>query len=390
MKANEMFISERKVQRFRMNASRRRLGQHCQTSDATGTSPPPAATVRKLQCSFMEFLNLKTRYRTPGDGRCIRATEGVGALASLFSSAAGEVELAQWVATSLPSNCSSFYIRVREIRADTLRRCVEVVAGMELSSKMIEGQQGSLLVTQERHDLVEHIQPGDTKTVVGLKFVDYETRLAVPVPFLLEYGGLRGDLLLTYTLFEQGERQLLNEKNKTDPGNLGGRLDPVYQWLNPRKGQFRSKYSRRIKPWVINQSAFGRILGPPQVLKMSSSVSQVDGVAQLQLARTAALAKVDEARARRARRLKAAKDEAKAEVDLYKMAQDNHYRRLEEQIQARQGDFEESSRRATAEQLDMMNRSYAKNKEVALTTLLSAILNVQPRVHANFSRIREQ
>ncbi|KER31014.1 V-type ATPase, G subunit [Opisthorchis viverrini] len=124
-----------------------------------------------------------------------------------------------------------------------------------------------------------------------------------------------------------------------------------------------------------------------------SSASQVDGVAQLQLARTAALAKVDEARATpigRARRLKAAKDEAKAEIDVYKMAQDNHYRRLEEQIQARQGDFEESSRRATEEQLDMMNRSYAKNKEVALTTLLSAILNVQPRVHANFSRMREQ
>ncbi|GAA57636.1 hypothetical protein CLF_113003 [Clonorchis sinensis] len=54
-----------------------------------------------------------------------------------------------------------------------------------------------------------------------------------------EYRRLRGDLILTYALFEQGlanrfftvdpantrrghgERQLLNDKNKTDPGNLG-------------------------------------------------------------------------------------------------------------------------------------------------------------------------
>ncbi|GAA53808.1 hypothetical protein CLF_111196 [Clonorchis sinensis] len=62
---------------------------------------------------------------------------------------------------------------------------------------------------------------------------------------------LRGDLILTYALFEQGlanrfftvdpantrrgygERQLPNDKNKTDPGNLGKSLDPVYQSVNP-------------------------------------------------------------------------------------------------------------------------------------------------------------
>ncbi|GAA52422.1 hypothetical protein CLF_108021 [Clonorchis sinensis] len=60
-----------------------------------------------------------------------------------------------------------------------------------------------------------------------------------------------GDLILTYALFEQGlanrfltvdpantrrghgERQLLNDKNKTDPGNLGESLDPVQQSVDP-------------------------------------------------------------------------------------------------------------------------------------------------------------
>ncbi|GAA32189.2 hypothetical protein CLF_113227, partial [Clonorchis sinensis] len=66
------------------------------------------------------------------------------------------------------------------------------------------------------------------------------------------YRRLRGDLILTYALFEQGlanrfftvdpantrrghgERQLLNDKNKTDPGNLGKSLAPAYQSLRVR------------------------------------------------------------------------------------------------------------------------------------------------------------
>ncbi|GAA56624.1 heat shock transcription factor [Clonorchis sinensis] len=94
-------------------------------------------------------------------------------------------------------------------------------------------------------------QRAATKMVAGLKSMDYETRLVVLDLFPLEYRRLRGDLILTYALFEQGlanrfftvdpantrrghgERQLLNDKNKTDPGNLGKSLAPVYQSVNP-------------------------------------------------------------------------------------------------------------------------------------------------------------
>ncbi|GAA48531.1 HEAT repeat-containing protein 6 [Clonorchis sinensis] len=95
--------------------------------------------------------------------------------------------------------------------------------------------------------LIERVQ----RMVAGLKSMDYETRLVVLDLFPLEYRRLRGDLVLTYALFEQGlanrfftvdpantrrghgERQLLNDKNKTDPGNLSESLDPVYQSVNP-------------------------------------------------------------------------------------------------------------------------------------------------------------
>ncbi|KAG5454452.1 Ras- protein Rab-8A [Clonorchis sinensis] len=97
--------------------------------------------------------------------------------------------------------------------------------------------------------LIERVQRAATKMVAGLKSMDYETRLVVLDLFPLEYRRLRGDLILTYALFEQGlanrfftvdpantrrghgERQLLNDKNKTDPGNLGKSLAPVYQSL---------------------------------------------------------------------------------------------------------------------------------------------------------------
>ncbi|GAA54029.1 hypothetical protein CLF_111929 [Clonorchis sinensis] len=99
--------------------------------------------------------------------------------------------------------------------------------------------------------LIERVQRSATKMVAGLKSMDYETRLAVLDLFPLEYRRLRGDLILTYALFEQGlanrfftvdpantrqghgERQPLNDKNKTDPGNLSESLDPVYQSVNP-------------------------------------------------------------------------------------------------------------------------------------------------------------
>ncbi|GAA52358.1 hypothetical protein CLF_107924 [Clonorchis sinensis] len=99
--------------------------------------------------------------------------------------------------------------------------------------------------------LIERVQRAATKMVAVLKFVDYETPPTVLDLFLQEYRRLRGDLILTFALFEQGlanrfftvdpantrrgqgEWQPLNGKNKTDPGNLGESLDPVYQSVNP-------------------------------------------------------------------------------------------------------------------------------------------------------------
>ncbi|GAA57830.1 pol-related protein [Clonorchis sinensis] len=52
--------------------------------------------------------------------------------------------------------------------------------------------------------LIERVQRAATKMVDGLKSLDYETHLVVLDLFPLEYRRLRGDLILTYALFEQG------------------------------------------------------------------------------------------------------------------------------------------------------------------------------------------
>ncbi|KER30645.1 hypothetical protein T265_02994 [Opisthorchis viverrini] len=64
--------------------------------------------------------------------------------------------------------------------------------------------------------LIERVQRAATRMVAGLKSVDYETRLAMLDLFPLEYRRLRGDLILTYALFEQS---LANRFFTVDPAN---------------------------------------------------------------------------------------------------------------------------------------------------------------------------
>ncbi|GAA51304.1 pol-related protein [Clonorchis sinensis] len=64
--------------------------------------------------------------------------------------------------------------------------------------------------------LIERVQRAATKMVAGLKSMDYETRLVVLDLFSLEYRRLRGELILTYALFEQG---LANRFFTIDPAN---------------------------------------------------------------------------------------------------------------------------------------------------------------------------
>ncbi|GAA51907.1 serine/threonine-protein kinase VRK1 [Clonorchis sinensis] len=65
-------------------------------------------------------------------------------------------------------------------------------------------------------NLIQRVQRAATKMVAGLKSVDYETLFVVLDPLFLEYCRLRGDIIFTYSLFEQ---RLANRFFTDDPAN---------------------------------------------------------------------------------------------------------------------------------------------------------------------------
>ncbi|GAA56762.1 AP2-associated kinase [Clonorchis sinensis] len=91
--------------------------------------------------------------------------------------------------------------------------------------------------------LIERVQRAATKMVAGLKSMDYETRPVVLDLFPLEYRRLRGDLILTYALFEQG---LANRFFTVDPANTAGTRDHVLELYN--NVVLTVAYMRPLKP----------------------------------------------------------------------------------------------------------------------------------------------
>ncbi|GAA53882.1 phosphorylated adapter RNA export protein [Clonorchis sinensis] len=89
--------------------------------------------------------------------------------------------------------------------------------------------------------LIERVQRAATKMVAGLKFMYYEMRFAVLDLFPLEYRRLRGDLILTYALFEQG---LANRFFTVDQQTHGG--DTSFSTVR----QFDDCYNQQAVEWL--------------------------------------------------------------------------------------------------------------------------------------------
>ncbi|GAA57704.1 hypothetical protein CLF_113097 [Clonorchis sinensis] len=120
--------------------------------------------------------------------------------------------------------------------------------------------------------LIERVQRGATKMVAGLKSVDYETRLA-------EYRRLRGDLILTYALFEEG---LVNRFFTVDPANT--RWGHVVRGGNDREADSsRSGHElcKRLRTSNPNSSIVNGSYWPNHVFS-SAAVSQISQVSDSQ------------------------------------------------------------------------------------------------------------
>ncbi|GAA48344.1 hypothetical protein CLF_101492 [Clonorchis sinensis] len=124
--------------------------------------------------------------------------------------------------------------------------------------------------------LIERVQRAATKMVAGLKSMDYETRLVVLDLFPLEYRRLRGDLILTYALFEQG---LANRFFTVDPaytrrghGLLGVDDTPGERGQPPRDGS-DSSLDTLNECYVYLASCVDNLVG---ILKKRSDVGPIE------------------------------------------------------------------------------------------------------------------
>uniref|UniRef100_A0A8C3TQX0 V-type proton ATPase subunit G n=1 Tax=Catharus ustulatus TaxID=91951 RepID=A0A8C3TQX0_CATUS len=107
--------------------------------------------------------------------------------------------------------------------------------------------------------------------------------------------------------------------------------------------------------------------------------SQSQGIQQLLQAEKRAKDKLEEAKKRKGKRLRQAKEEATAEIDHYRLQREKEFRNKETNVRNSKPDcFQEYYMETPA------NHSYHKNMESMMKKLLSTICDISPEIHPNF------
>ncbi|XP_064479858.1 V-type proton ATPase subunit G-like [Ornithodoros turicata] len=112
--------------------------------------------------------------------------------------------------------------------------------------------------------------------------------------------------------------------------------------------------------------------------------SQSHGVQQLLAAEKKASEKVTEARKRKARRLKQAKDEAQLEIDKFRTEKEKQFKEYEA---SHMDSKEDVTARIDAEaklKLAEVDKLVAQRKKATVEKLLNIVYDVDPKVHRNF------
>jgi len=111
--------------------------------------------------------------------------------------------------------------------------------------------------------------------------------------------------------------------------------------------------------------------------------SQSTGIQQLLVAETAAVEKVSDARKRKAKRLKQAKEEAQAEIEDYRQERDISFKENEAQHMGSRGDLQAKIDLNTNQKLGEIDQSMGAHKDSVLRNLLQLVMDVSPELHIN-------
>ncbi|XP_029788995.1 V-type proton ATPase subunit G 3 [Suricata suricatta] len=115
--------------------------------------------------------------------------------------------------------------------------------------------------------------------------------------------------------------------------------------------------------------------------------SPSQGIHQLLQAEKRAKDKLEEAKKRKEKRLKQAKEEARAEINRYRMRRDKEFRLKQSKVMGSQSSLSEEVEEQTLGKIKELNGSYTKYMEIVLKELLNTVCDVKPGIHVNYRAI---
>lgn len=112
--------------------------------------------------------------------------------------------------------------------------------------------------------------------------------------------------------------------------------------------------------------------------------SQTQGIQQLLGAEKRAAEKISEARKRKNRRMKQAKDEAMVEIERYKAERETAFKEKESKQAGSKDGIQAQIEADTSVKIAAMARSVDDGKAAVLQNLIEIVCDIKPKVHENY------
>ncbi|XP_051026840.1 V-type proton ATPase subunit G 1-like [Acomys russatus] len=113
-------------------------------------------------------------------------------------------------------------------------------------------------------------------------------------------------------------------------------------------------------------------------------VSQSQGTQQLLQAEKWVAEKVSEARKRKNRRLKQAKEEAQTEIEQYRLQREKEFKAKEAAVLGSHGSCSSEMEKETQEKMTILQNYFQKSRDEVLDNLLAFVCDIWPENHENY------
>uniref|UniRef100_A0A0D9RQV6 V-type proton ATPase subunit G n=1 Tax=Chlorocebus sabaeus TaxID=60711 RepID=A0A0D9RQV6_CHLSB len=109
-----------------------------------------------------------------------------------------------------------------------------------------------------------------------------------------------------------------------------------------------------------------------------------NGMSSLLLAEKRAAEKVSEARKRKNRRLKQAKEAAQAEIEQYRLQREKEFKAKEAAALGFHGSCCTEVEKETQEKMTILQTYFQQNRDEVLDNLLAFVCDIRPEIHENY------